>query len=85
MSLFNPEYEFTCQRCGHVWYMTSREIREAHRAAQNIFSLKSRRFGSLSTKKVNNLTSQIALLESTARNDKRCPCCGSRKISKVKA
>ena len=85
MSFFNPEYKFTCERCGHTWYMTSKDIREAHRAAQNIMSMKAQRFSSISLKKINNLTSQISLLEHTANSDKRCPACGSSKISKEKA
>lgn len=85
MSFLNPEYKFTCERCGHEWYMTRREISEAHRAKENAAAMRIQRFTTLSTKKTNNLTSQIALLERTAFDDKKCPACGSKKISKEKA
>lgn len=84
MSFFNPEYQFTCQRCGCEWYMTKREIKEAHIAARNARSLKIKRTGFHTTKTYNNLTSQIAVLERTAHNDKKCPACGSTQISKTK-
>lgn len=85
MSFLNPEYKFTCERCGDVWYMTRREISEAHRAKENLFAMRTKRFTTLSTKKTNNLTSQIALLERTAFDDKKCPACGSKKILREKA
>lgn len=84
MSLFNPEYRFCCARCGQEWYMTRKEIKEASLARRNAFSLKVRRTGFHTTKTYNNLTSQIAVLERTAHNDKKCPACGSTQISKTK-
>lgn len=28
MSIFNPEYVFTCEKCGASWYLTKKEIKE---------------------------------------------------------
>lgn len=84
MSIFNPEFEFTCNRCHNKWYMTKKDINESHKAAQAAKQLRMKRAGSIRTKTISGLTQQISVLEHTATSDKRCPCCGSSSITKVK-
>lgn len=87
MSIFNsnPEFQFTCNRCHNVWYMTKKEIAESHKAAQTASQLRLKRTGAIRIKTINGLTQQISVLEHTANSDKKCPCCGSHSITKVKA
>lgn len=78
------EYEFTCNRCGHTWYMTGSEIRSAKAANRGVRVLKIKRFGTFSSRKLTNLSTQIAITEPAANYDK-CPACGSHSVTKSKA
>jgi hypothetical protein len=78
------EYEFTCQRCGHTWYMTGGEIRSANAAKRNVNYMKTKRFWTLNMRKANNLSAQIAITEPSASYDK-CPACGSHNITRSRA
>lgn len=82
--LGKTEYEFTCNKCGHTWYMTGGEIRSAKAANRSVRVLKIKRFGTVSPKKLTNLSTQIAITEPSANYDK-CPACGSHSVTKSKA
>lgn len=84
MSLFNPEYKFTCTTCQHVWYMTKKEIAEAHKNAQAVKQLEWKRRSAVLNSTVRKRTAQIAALQSMGNSDKKCPCCGAHHITKEK-
>lgn len=52
--LGKTEYEFTCNKCGHTWYMTGGEIRSARAANRSVRVLKIKRFGTFSPRKLRN-------------------------------
>lgn len=85
MSIFNPEYVFTCEKCGASWYLTKKEIKECRTNRRMYFSMKSSRIGSLNTKKIHNLTSKMGIIQNQKDLDKKCPNCGSHHITKEKA
>lgn len=82
--LGKTEYEFTCNRCGHTWYMTGSEIRSAKAANRSVRVMKIKRFGTVNPRKLTNLSTQIAITEPAANYDK-CPACGSHSVTRSTA
>lgn len=84
MSLFNPEYMFTCTKCHNVWYMTKKEIKEAKKATGSIAELNRKRMYTVRSKSRQAIATNISLLQASAAADRKCPCCGSHSYTKEK-
>jgi len=89
--MFNPEYKFTCKRCGRTWFVSSKEIREQKRLKREINLMKTTanvtkltRLG-IPTKKVQRQNAILSAMKLAYSDLKRCPDCHSRKVIKSKA
>ena len=84
MSLFNPEYKFECQKCGHIWYMTAKDIKEAKKNASMVKQLNVKQNIALLAGTKRKIEAQKSLIENQGPSPDKCPACGSRSIKKGK-
>lgn len=84
MSLLNPEYKFTCKKCGNTWYMTAKDIREEKKGEKEIMLLNTKKGISILPGTVRRIEEEKALLKNKGFSHKRCPACGSQSIQKGK-
>ena len=82
MGIFKPkEFECTCLRCGRVWYITKKDIRESKKLKHEIGMAKfdnTWRFHTLRTHQYN--VARIAAMQSAYVDPFRCLDCGSYEV-----
>lgn len=77
----SKEIECTCLRCGSIWRITKKEIRESKRLKREISMAKfdnTWRLHSVRTHR--NNVAQIAFMESMYVDPFRCPDCGTLEV-----
>lgn len=84
MSLFNPEYKFECKKCGHVWYMTAKDIKESKKNASMVKQLNIKQSTSIFAGTKRKIEAQKSILENQGPSADKCPACGSHSIKKEK-
>lgn len=84
MSIFNPEFKFTCEKCGNVWYMSAKDIKESKKNASMVRQLELKQKGAIFAGTKRKIEAQKSLLESKTASSEKCPSCGSRSIKKEK-
>ena len=77
------EHEFRCQKCGKVWYVTDKDIRESKKLKYNIGNAKTQNWSLYHGKKWAKRNAQIAQMQMAYRDPYQCPDCGSRSIDKL--
>lgn len=77
------EHEFRCQKCGNVWYVTNKDIRESRKLKYNIGNAKAQNLSLYHGKKYVQRNTQIAQMQMAYRDPYQCPNCGSRSIDEL--
>lgn len=84
MSFLNPEYKFECEKCGNVWYMSSKDIKEAKKNTAMIKQLNMKQKTAILAGTKRKIEAQKSVLENKGVAPDKCPSCGSRSIKKSK-
>ena len=57
------EYEFICQKCNHIWYVTNKDIKESKKNKHNITIAKMNKFGFHTNKTFREMNAHIAQMQ----------------------